>query len=89
MSSSISSQIKSKWESLSEGQRKLITILGAVDAAGKSLALASLARTDKPQVRGSKFIWGIAIGTVNTFGWLSWFAFGRKKGEGEPQPNQG
>ena len=57
----------------------LAAVLAAVDGAGKSAAFASLARTPKEKVRGPKMLWTPIVASVNTFGWIAWFAYGRRK----------
>lgn len=75
----IRKQLSESWKELSPGERAVVGVLGAADAVGKSLALASLARTPKEKVRGPKLLWTPLIAGVNTLGWLAWFAVGKKR----------
>ena len=68
-----------RWKELGKNQRLLVAVLAAVDGAGKSAAFASLARTPKEKVRGPKMLWTPIVASVNTFGWIAWFAYGRRK----------
>lgn len=76
--SNIREHLSDSWKELSPGGRAAVGALGAIDALGKSLALASLARTPKEKVRGPKLVWTPVIAGVNTFGWIAWFAVGKK-----------
>lgn len=78
-SSELIGTIKDSWNALSSDQRTIVGILGAIDAAGKAAALWDLARTDGRKLRGSKLIWTPIIAAVNTFGWLGYFTFGKKR----------
>ncbi|WP_291313603.1 PLDc N-terminal domain-containing protein [Corynebacterium sp. UBA2622] len=72
-------KLSRSWGRVGKRERVLISILAAVDTAGKSAAMASLARTPKEKVRGPKLVWTPIIASVNTLGWLAWFLVGRKK----------
>ncbi|MDY5784529.1 hypothetical protein [Corynebacterium sp.] len=73
------STLTKQWNRLSSGEKTAVGILATIDGIGKSTALASLVRTPKEKVRGSKLVWGPIIATVNTLGWIAWFLIGSKK----------
>lgn len=53
--------------------------LATVDAAGKVLALRDLAKIPSKRVRGPKWFWAPVIAAVNTLGWATYFALGKKR----------
>jgi len=71
--------LKDAWNAMSSDQRTAVGMLGALDTAGKAIALWDLARTDSKKLRGPKLIWTPIIGAVNTFGWLAYFTVGKKR----------
>ncbi|MCQ4609171.1 MULTISPECIES: PLD nuclease N-terminal domain-containing protein [Corynebacterium] len=70
--------VRNSWSGMSAQERRLIASLASIDLLGKITALVHLARTDNRKIRGSKWVWGPAVGGVNMFGWIAYFLFGRK-----------
>lgn len=72
---------KRQWRDLSEGQRRLIVVLGTFEGVLKVAALLDLKRRPASQVRGSKRWWAAALVLVSSAGVvpLSYFAFGRRR----------
>jgi hypothetical protein len=70
-----------RWNDLSAGTRRLIVIVGSVEAMLKAAALADLARRPARRVRGSKLRWATAIVLVNSAGAvpLAYFLYGRRR----------
>lgn len=69
---------KRRWKDLSPAQRGL-TIAGSVVQFGlMAAALWDLRRRPAEQIRGKKWIWGIAAGSISFFGPLAYFFFARK-----------
>lgn len=71
--------LRESWDELSTDQKTLVGVLVAIDTVGKAWALRDLARTDARRIRGPKWLWTPIIGTVNTAGWLAYFAVGKKR----------
>jgi hypothetical protein len=72
---------KKRWSDLSEGTRRVIVVVGALEAMLKAAALADLARRPARSVRGSKLRWATAIVLVNSVGVvpLAYFLYGRRR----------
>lgn len=69
-------------EPLSEDTRLLLLVLPLVviELMGKVVALISLSKTPREEVRGqNRVIWAVLIAAVSSFGWLAWFLAGRKR----------
>lgn len=73
------STFQDAWSSLSSDQKAIVGALATVDAAGKVLALRDLAKTPSKRVRGPKWFWAPVIAAVNTLGWATYFALGKKR----------
>ncbi|WP_311341823.1 PLDc N-terminal domain-containing protein [Corynebacterium riegelii] len=71
--------LREAWDDLSPNQKTIVGVLAALDTAGKAWALRDLARTDAGRIRGPKWLWTPIIATVNTAGWLAYFAVGKKR----------
>ena len=71
--------LREAWDDLSPNQKTIVGVLAALDTAGKAWALRDLARTDADRIRGPKWLWTPIIATVNTAGWLAYFAVGKKR----------
>ena len=71
-----------KWDELSPGTRRVVLVVGSVEAALKVAALVDLARRPAEEVRGPKWRWALAITVVNSVGLmpLAYFRFGRRRG---------
>jgi hypothetical protein len=72
---------KKRWKDLSPGTRRLIVIVGSIEAILKAAALADLARRPARRVRGSKLRWATAIALVNSAGAvpIAYFLYGRRR----------
>jgi hypothetical protein len=72
---------KRRWSELSEGQRRLIAITGAVEGILKIAALIDLRRRTAGEVRGPKWMWVTSMSVVSSAGLLpiSYFLFGRRR----------
>jgi hypothetical protein len=72
---------KRRWSDLSEGRRRLLVTIGAVDGILKLAALIDIKRRPAPQIRGPKWAWATAVGVVSSAGVLpiSYFLFGRRR----------
>lgn len=67
------------WSGMGQPERAVVGVLVAVDIAAKAYAFFDLSKTDKARIRGSKALWAVLIGVVNTLGWLVYFLFGKRK----------
>jgi len=67
------------WNRLSQGKRRLIVAVAAVETALKIAMLVDLKRRPAAQVKGSKRVWA-ASAIVNSAGIIpvSYFVFGRQ-----------
>ncbi|HET9871181.1 MAG TPA: hypothetical protein VFP89_01130 [Propionibacteriaceae bacterium] len=65
-----------RWKDLSEGQRAVVAVLGAVQVALLAAAEFDLARRAPDQVRGPKVAWQLVC-LINTIGPLLYFWRGR------------
>lgn len=69
---------RNRWQDLSRGARKAITIIGSAQVGLLASALVDLVRRPTAQVRGGrKWIW-LPVVLVNGIGPLVYFAFGRR-----------
>ena len=68
------------WNRLSQGKRRLIVAVAAVETALKIAMLVDLKRRPAAQVKGSKRVWA-ASAIVNSAGIIpvSYFVFGRQR----------
>jgi hypothetical protein len=73
--------MKRRWSDLSEGQRRGLMVMSAVEGLLKIAALIDLKRRPASQVRGPKWAWATAISVVSSAGVLpiSYFLFGRRR----------
>ncbi len=72
---------KRRWSDLSERDRRLIMITGAVEAVLKIAALVDLRRRPADEVRGSKKVWATVIVLANSAGAvpIAYFVLGRRR----------
>ncbi len=75
----LTATITESWDGLTKGEKAAAGVLGTIDVAAKAIALRDLARTKQENLRGPKWAWGPIIGAVNTFGWLGYYVFGKKR----------
>lgn len=68
---------KKRWDALSPRTRKLVLVVGAIEAVLKVAALIDLARRPAEEVRGAKSKWATAIVVVNSAGALPLYYFAR------------
>jgi hypothetical protein len=70
-----------RWSDLSERNRRLILVGGAVEAVLKVLALVDIARRPAAQIRGRKWVWATVVTLLNAMGGapLAYFLVGRTK----------
>jgi hypothetical protein len=70
---------KKRWSDLSPRTRRVLIVAGAAEACLKVAAAIDLKRRPASQVRGSKWMWGVAL-AVNTAGVapLAYFVLGRQ-----------
>jgi hypothetical protein len=73
-------QSRKKWSDLTPAQQRGIVVIGSVQVALAAAAWIDLARRPAALVRGPKPAWALAI-AVNFVGPVSYFAFGRRRGE--------
>ena len=75
---------RTRWSELSERNRRLIAIGGALDATLRIAALVDLRRRPAEEVRGSKRAWGVAVAVVSSAGVLpiAYFILGRRRPDG-------
>ena len=59
---------KKQWQDLSPGARRLIVVLGTLEAVLKVAALVDLARRPASEVRGRKGVWALSIILSNSVG---------------------
>ncbi len=76
-----------RWSDLSERNRRIITVVAAVETVLKVLMLADLKRRPAEQVKGSKRVWAVST-IVNSAGIipLAYFVFGRRRGVAPAAP---
>jgi hypothetical protein len=67
---------KVQWSDLSDRQRKVVVVAGAVEVVLTTIALADLARRPAAQVRGSKAAWAVGC-FVQPIGPIAYLAWGR------------
>jgi phospholipase D-like protein len=67
-----------RWADLSRRQRRLLTVLGAVQMTLAVTAWTDLARRRPDQVNGRRAVWAAVI-AVNWVGPLAWFRWGRRR----------
>ncbi|TWD82751.1 hypothetical protein FB561_3891 [Kribbella amoyensis] len=69
------------WGELSPQEQKLAVAGGAVDGVLRLIALVDLKRRSAGEVRGSRGVWAISVGLVNSMGLvpIAYFLFGRRK----------
>jgi hypothetical protein len=72
--------VAKRWRDLSSGQRRLIVVAAAVEAALKVVMLVDLRRRPPDSVRGPKRAWA-ASALLNTAGIapLAYFVLGRRR----------
>lgn len=71
---------RKRWSDLSTQQRIIIIVGGVIQALLLGATLLDLRRRPAEQIRGPKKLWfGLAF--VNYIGPISYFMFGRKRGE--------
>ena len=70
-----------RWSDLSERNRRLLLIAGAVEGVLKIAALVDLTRRPATGVRGRKWVWATVITLANSVGVvpISYFLFGRRR----------
>jgi len=71
---------KKSWRDMSKGQRISVLLSGALNLALLAAAQRSIGRTPDSQIRGKKAIWR-AVSFINFFGPVSYFLFGRRRGD--------
>jgi len=73
--------VAKRWQDLSERTRRWIVVLGAVEGALKTAALADLRRRRPDEVNGSRLKWALAIVVVNSAGTvpIAYFLYGRRR----------
>lgn len=58
----------------------LLLPLLLIELGGKAIALLSLSRTPREEVRGeNRLLWGVLILALSGIGWIAWFLAGRKR----------
>jgi len=72
-----------RWSDLSPRAQTATVLAGLVQLGLLSAALADLRRRDPAQVRGPRWVWGLAS-LINFVGPISYFVFGRR-----PRPGGG
>jgi hypothetical protein len=72
---------KTPWSDLSPQKQLAISVTGLVQVALLILALADIRRRPAEQINGSKKLWAL-VAFINFVGPITYFVFGRKRGEG-------
>ncbi len=68
---------KKQWSDLTETQKRLVYVGGAIEAVMTAVALKDLARRSADEVRGPKAIWVLAC-FVQPVGPIAYLAAGRR-----------
>jgi hypothetical protein len=71
---------KKKWSELSSRNRRLITVLGAVEVVLMAVAMWDIKRRPAEQIKGPKWLWR-SLAFVSFVGPLAYFALGRRRRE--------
>jgi len=66
-----------QWSEMSDVQRTLVVVGGAVEAVLTTIALVDLARRPAAQVRGPKAVWALAA-FVQPVGPIAYLVWGRR-----------
>jgi hypothetical protein len=76
---------KRRWSDLSEGRRRLLIAVAAVEGVLKFAALIDIKRRSASQIRGPKWAWATAVTVISSAGVLpiAYFLVGRRR---EPSP---
>jgi hypothetical protein len=69
---------KKKWSDLSDRQKAVVIVGGAIEVVLTTVALADLARRPAVQVRGPKLAWALGC-LVQPIGPLTYLAVGRSR----------
>jgi len=74
--------MRRRWSELSQGQRRAIILMAAVEGALKMAALMDIRTRPASEIRGPKWLWATSVGLASTAGILpaSYFLFGRRRG---------
>lgn len=70
---------RKSWRDMTRGQRIGMVLTGAVQMALLVAAQRSISKTPDSQIRGKKALWR-AASFINFFGPVSYFVFGRRRG---------
>ncbi|WP_460468743.1 hypothetical protein [Calidifontibacter terrae] len=72
--------MKQKWIALDPNVRKALIVGAALDGIGRIAALVDLARRSPAQVNGSKKVWAVSLGLLNSAGIVpaAYFLRGRR-----------
>jgi hypothetical protein len=70
---------KKSWSELTQSQRRLVLLGGALQLTLQGAALRDLRRRSPAEVKGPKWAWTAAT-FVNTIGPCAYFVFGRRGG---------
>ena len=68
---------KKQWSDLTETQKRLVYVGGAIEAVMTAVALKDLARRSADEVRGPKAVWVLAC-FVQPVGPIAYLAAGRR-----------
>ncbi len=70
-----------RWSDLSKRTRGLILAAAVAEGCLKVAALADIKRRPASQIRGSKRMWAVVVGLLNSCGGapVSYFIFGRRR----------
>ncbi len=76
-----------KWSDVPPRARQLIVAAAVVDAVLKVAALIDMKRRPASQIRGSKWMWALAVLLINSAGGapVAYFAFGRRQSRPPPR----
>lgn len=72
---------RQRWDELSPTRKKIVIVVGVVDAGMRAWALVDLKNRPAEQVNGPKPAWALALAVVNSAGVLPavYLLFGRKR----------
>jgi hypothetical protein len=72
---------KKQWSDLSPQKQLTISVVGLLQVALLTAALIDIRRRPAQQIKGSKKLWTL-VAFINFVGPITYFVFGRKRGEG-------
>jgi len=59
---------RQKWDELAPSRKRVLVVLGVVDAGLRAWALVDLRKRSAEEVNGPKAVWALALSVVNSAG---------------------